>query len=131
MRVGNFARVVKHGQTRRYEAMVGVLARAGRVQMEQPYSGPVCIDVRVIFKRPKRLMRAKDPDRYLWGPKKPDLSNVVKAVEDGITTAGIWDDDDQVCKMGEVVKLYATKSDNRARVEVVVWKLPEYPGVAE
>lgn len=127
---GGRARVVKDAKTRNYEAWIAILADAGRAPGHVgAYGGPVGIRLTIVLRRPKRLMRRKDEDGMTWGTAKPDASNVLKSIEDGITMAGVWVDDSQVCLV-EIVKVYAEKDPNEPGVRVVVRSLPELPGLA-
>jgi len=74
----------------------------------EPWDGPVYLEVRAVFPRPKRLMRRKDPDGEVWCVRKPDLDNLMKIVCDALTRAGLWRDDAQVA-MVVVRKVWASK----------------------
>ena len=54
---------------------------------------PVYLEVRFYHKRPKRLMRKKDPDGLILKETKPDLDNLLKLVKDAINDSGWWYDD--------------------------------------
>jgi len=60
---------------------------AGRCPME----GPVHLDVTFFLPRPKTA-----PKRITEPAKLPDLSKLVRALEDALTSAGVWRDDAQV-----------------------------------
>jgi Holliday junction resolvase RusA-like endonuclease len=83
---------------------------AGAEGDRKKLDGPVRIAITFLFPRPKCLMRLKDPDGRMPHAKKPDRDNCEKAVTDCLTRLGVWTDDGQVCA-GEVVKLYAGKSE--------------------
>lgn len=63
-----------------------------------PYAGPVEVGMSFYVARPKST-----PKRVVYPGKRPDLSHLVRAVEDACTAAGVWLDDSQV------VVLYAAK----------------------
>jgi len=74
-----------------------------------PLEGP--IQMRIIFwmPRPKRLMRAKDPDGPIPHLAKPDKENLEKPIMDALTNDGWFRDDAQIC-MGKTVKFYHAKT---------------------
>ena len=76
----------------------------------EPYTGPVAVSLTFFMKRPQTLCRKKDPEYPIYCPKKPDLDNLVKAVYDALTNAGLWKDDSQVV-LSDACKMYAAKGD--------------------
>lgn len=76
------------------------------------FPGPVRLDLVFSFPRPKSHYRTGShagelrADAPLWKTSAPDLSKLVRAVEDAITIAGIWRDDAQVAQL-HAVKQYA------------------------
>lgn len=74
-----------------------------------PIEGPV--QMRLIFwmKRPKSLMRNKDPEGPILHTKKPDKENLEKPIMDALTNDGWFQDDCQVC-FGKTVKFYHAKT---------------------
>lgn len=63
-----------------------------------PFDGPLRLFVAFTFPRPKTVSR-KHPDTP------PDLSKLIRAVEDSLTDAGAWADDARVCEIW-AAKLY-------------------------
>jgi crossover junction endodeoxyribonuclease RusA len=59
--------------------------------------GPLSLVIVAVFRRPKRIPK-RTPGR-LWHDKRPDLDNVLKAVLDAGTNAGLWLDDAQVVEL--------------------------------
>lgn len=55
--------------------------------------GHVCIDVIFYMTRPQRM---KKETRLRTCKKKPDIDNLLKAVYDAMTEAGVWGDDAQI-----------------------------------
>lgn len=98
------AQVYKPKKSRVYEEFVASCARAALTDEGATpiLEGPIALQIRAYLVRPKG--RAK---RFEWPDRKPDLSNIVKAVEDGLTLGGVWCDDKQVCSL-DVVKSYAS-----------------------
>ena len=88
-----------------------------------PLEGPVQVDITAVFPRPKRLLRKKDPDGWLWHSSRPDLDNLWKAVLDALKT---WfHDDAQVC-LGRTGKVYGGKEE-RPSLKVVVREIVATP----
>lgn len=83
---------------RRFMSAIGLMARVGVPRHLIPAQGPVRLDITFYIKRPASVSPGKRPLPDV----KPDLSNLVKAVEDGLN--GIWFEDD-----AQVVDLRARK----------------------
>jgi crossover junction endodeoxyribonuclease RusA len=66
------------------------------------FEGPIFLTLEFVLKRPKSLPKTKK----VYHTKRPDQSKLVRAVEDSITSAGIWIDDSYVCA-SYVTKRYA------------------------
>lgn len=69
--------------------------------IRQQYKGPkldmpLHIIVTVVYQRPVRLMRKKDPAERILKTTKPDLDNVLKSVLDALEQAGVMENDSQV-----------------------------------
>lgn len=86
-----------------------------------PMKGPVQIEYTFYLKRPKRLMRKKDPDEAVLCDKKPDVDNLIKGTQDGLTKSGFWEDDSQIVCV-YALKLYHEKK-GRPRIEVQIQEL--------
>lgn len=56
-----------------------------------PFGGPVQVELIFLLPRPKSL-----PKRVVEHAKRPDLDKLIRAVLDGLTAGGAWDDDAQV-----------------------------------
>lgn len=78
-------------------------------------TGPIRLDARFFFPRPKRLMRKADPEGPILHTSKPDRDNVEKAIMDALNTVA-WIDDRQIC-CGEIQKFYHEKH-GRPRTEI-------------
>jgi Holliday junction resolvase RusA-like endonuclease len=91
------------------EGWKGAIALAARPFLPaEPLDCPLRCDIAFFFPRPKRLMRAKDPDGPIPHTTKPDKDNLEKAVLDTLTQIRFWKDDALVYD-GHVVKFYAAK----------------------
>ena len=100
------------------EGWKALIAAAARPHLPiVPLKGPVEVHIDFFFRRPKRLLRKRDPDRVMWYDRKPDRDNLAKAVLDALTQIGFWFDDAQVCS-GRVRKFYC------AKLSVLRWSRP-------
>lgn len=86
-----------------------VVHYASKHRPPEPLRNPLWVELWFLNKRPKALMRKKDPDGPILCPKKPDRDNLDKAVLDALGSDGWWGDDCQVC-MGPPITLYGPKS---------------------
>ena len=101
------ARVYEAGTAEAWKSDVIVAARP--LRPSSPIQGPVRVSLVVLHPRPKRLMRAKDPDGPLFCTSKPDRDNLDKAVLDALKTDGWFLDDAQVVD-GRIRKGYHSKT---------------------
>jgi Holliday junction resolvase RusA-like endonuclease len=94
-----------------------------------PSEEPMKVHVVAVGKRPKRLMREKDPPGRIWRTAKPDGDNILKAVCDAMTKAGIVVDDSYLSDK-RVLSVYAAKGEQPC-VEIEWYQLsPDgYPAV--
>ena len=77
------------------------------------FDGVLRLDIVAVFARPKRLMRAKDPDGFILHDRRPDRDNLAKAVQDAIGSppegSPLLLKDDARVVVGETLKVYAEK----------------------
>lgn len=97
--------------------------RAHKDFPKEPWTGPVGFTCEIFFERPARLSRKCDPAGAIRHTSKPDFDNVIKAVCDAMTTAGLWKDDAQVCR-SVIDKWYVAKG-HRAGVWLTIERLQE------
>lgn len=107
-RIGQHAGVYTPKTADAWKALVVMAARAAPGFPPSPVTGPVSLAAVFYLPRPKRLMRKRDPDGAVWCPAKPDVDNLIKALADALSQAGVWRDDAQVTSLS-VAKLYAEK----------------------
>lgn len=93
-------------KTKQYERLVAGIAK--KKWVGEPMQGALKLQVTCIFRRPKRLLRKKDPSSRLWKITRPDLDNVCKAIADGVEV--IMKDDAQIVWI-EASKMYASKGE--------------------
>lgn len=81
-----------------------------------PIQGPVRVIIHFMFLKPKSAKKAvRHPSNRGSG----DLDKLVRSTLDGLTEAGVWRDDAQVCE------LWTTKSfSQREGAQIVVEELP-------
>jgi Holliday junction resolvase RusA-like endonuclease len=106
-------RVTSHGTytpqaTVDYERLVGWQCRS--VYKGKPLTQAVKMTVRVFFKLPKRTVKEKGD----WHTQRPDTTNVIKAIEDGLNGIA-YEDDSQIVRI-EATKQWA--SDDYVIVEI-------------
>lgn len=107
-------------KTVRYESTVALFAAqamAGRPLLD----GPLWMHVTAFFDRPKTHAKLIAPPR--WVTKKPDSSNVLKAVEDALN--GVAYADDSTVAHSEIKRLWC--DDGRPRVVVSIGRLEVAP----
>jgi Holliday junction resolvase RusA-like endonuclease len=75
---------------------------------------PVVLSAQFFFVRGRTVKR-------IWMTTKPDLSKLVRAIEDSMTAATVWADDSQVVRYSRLEKRYA--DDDRPGVLVNVRRL--------
>jgi len=97
-------------RTKPWRAVVAVVA--GQHRPAKLLDGPLSLTARFFLPRPKSL-----PKRIEHPAKKPDLSKLVRAIEDALTGI-IWRDDAQV------VHENASKHYGEPRCEILVMVLP-------
>ena len=82
------------------------------MRFRDPFEGPVELRIMFGLPRPKTVRRATPHV-------KPDLSKLLRAVEDSLTDASVWGDDAQVCR-AVVEKQYSPAPG----IRVLVRELP-------
>ena len=101
--------------TRRWEAEFS--ARAEQYMPAQPMQGPLSIMVIFVFRRPKRLMRLKDPEGLIAHDRKPDCDNCLKSTIDGL--CAWFEHGDQQIHQIHAMKYYAERG-GRPRIEITI-----------
>ena len=83
-----------------------------------PEGTPVALMLDVWLPWPKRTAKKViTADPYALHTKKPDSDNLLKPVVDGLTEAGLWEDDNQIAQM-YVEKKYCPRGEERAEITV-------------
>ena len=100
-------------------AAEAVLTEAGR---PQPFQGAVAVRMVFTLARPATVKRNKRP----WPSVAPDLSKLLRAVEDALTAAGVWRDDCLVVEYTRLAKVYCGEDPealDRPGVSIVILPL--------
>lgn len=100
---GGFVRAYTPAKTRSYEQQVAIY---GKLAIKTPLKGPLRVELTFTLpipsSTPKRVNLVGQPHI-----KKPDLTNLVKAVEDGLNGIAYLDDS-QICEL-TARKVYGTE----------------------
>ena len=76
-------------KTRKYEEMVAIYAA---IAFPQPLDGPVHLRAEFWFEHPRSSWRKRTPLPEGWKTSKPDIDNLMKALEDGMNGIAYHDD---------------------------------------
>lgn len=107
------AHVIESSHDRVKSWRQAVLDAALSVRPGTPLTGPLVAEVVFYMRRPRShygtgrnaaVVKAAAPASPHG---KPDLSKLLRATEDALTDAGLWDDDAQVVNYGRLAKLWA------------------------
>lgn len=116
---GGKVRAYTPPKTRNYETLVR-LACEQAMDGQTPFDGPLYLRMDVYLSIPESWSKRKKAaalEGTVFPTKKPDLSNVLKAVEDGMNSVAYTDD-------SRIVNLASSKRySDRPRVEVEVFLL--------
>jgi Holliday junction resolvase RusA-like endonuclease len=86
----------------------------------KPTSGPVRMSILLVHRRPKRLMRKKDPAGRLPKITAPDWDNAGKLVSDALEGV-VYDNDAQLWDVS-TTKVYGAKENDPPHIEVKIWE---------
>jgi len=86
---------------------IRIYAHSAGAIKDPPPEGPIRMTMVFYMARPKRLMRAKDPDGPIPSTARPDLDNLEKLVLDALNTVAYKDDSQVFERQG--LKLYCEK----------------------
>ena len=114
---GRFATIYSDPKTRKYESSVAAVAKA-LMGERAPLEGPLSLSVRFRLPVPastSKRARAAMLAGEMAPTKKPDLSNLLKAIEDGMNGI-VFVDDAQIVR-GFQTKIYAEQPGVDVRVE--------------
>lgn len=105
-------------RTAEYEKRISLFAgREMRINGIQPLEKAIRLTVTAVFAVPKSWTKAKREKALSGGLKhtsRPDLSNIVKSVEDALNGV-VYDDDSQICGI-QCIKTYGEEP----RTEIIV-----------
>lgn len=86
-----------------------LIKHRAKEKIDKPFDGPVSLMISFFLHRPKRIIWKTKPMPLVFSDKKPDLSNLTKCVEDGLT--GIAYHDDSQIAVLHVTKHYHAKEN--------------------
>lgn len=115
-RIGAHVRTYTPAKTARYENVVK-LAAGIAMGHHAPLDEPLRVEMFVGLSAPRSWSRKRQGEAWagdIRATKKPDLSNLVKSVEDGCNGV-VWADDSQIVEMS-VEKGYSDQPGVRVRV---------------
>ena len=119
-RQGGFVKAYDPTKSRDYKQYIRLVASEDAP--EAPVTGAVLLSVRIYRAIPKSMPRYKREAALagkLRPTTRPDVSNVLKGVEDALK--GLWYvDDSQILGYGAVGKCYA----KQPRIEITMWEIP-------
>ena len=115
-------RVTRHGayNNKRVRSWMDVVRDTTLTQRppKAPEGTPVALMLDVWLPWPKRTAKKViTADPYALHTKKPDSDNLLKPVVDGLTEAGLWEDDNQIAQM-YVEKKWCPRGEERAEITV-------------
>lgn len=121
------ARVQKTGfrftPARQTQAVGRIIAAVRSRELEPlPAGQPVLLAAEFVVKRPKghygsgrNAGKIKEAYRDAWPTGRPDLSNLLKLLEDALVQSNLLPDDDQVVQLGGCCKRYQDSPDDPVR----------------
>lgn len=115
---GGFARAYDPPKSKHYKQTVACVATEA-MNGREPFKGACNMLLRAFFAMPKSMHRRRTPTAATRKTTKPDISNVVKGVEDAIS--GIVYEDDNLLYSVAAEKWWAAQGE-QASVQVSVWE---------
>ena len=110
-------------KTADYEKHVAAYARLALAAHGPIPDGPVAVRLVLVFDRPKRLLRKKDPPGRMWHTMTPDIDNCAKACLDGLQ--GVLFKDDR-CVVSLIVEAFYRAKDEKPGVCFEVRAAPDW-----
>jgi len=106
----------KDSETEAHEAALQAIVLQ---RMPEPLSGPLRLSVRAVFKVPASWSKKK-AEAHLWRAhtQKPDLSNIIKHLEDGLNRIA-WVDDSQIAEYGPSGKVWGDRDETIITIEQI------------
>lgn len=128
-RTGHMYEASKH--LKKWRRCVSDHAFVARVKREvETMRGPLLLGAAFVLRRPDKHYRKRksglvlrdDAPEWHTGNAGPDLSKLIRAVEDSLTDAGVWMDDGQVSGFHSITgKRYTPRSWPRDATGVAIW----------
>lgn len=95
------------------------LREAARQAGLTPLDQPLILSAQFYLPRPKRLLSRRAPDGPIWHTGRPDLSNLIKGLEDALNGTA-WMDDSVIVGYGAMGKWYVEKG-GQPRTEIQIF----------
>lgn len=112
----NKGRIYNSPQTTNFQNLVKIVASG---HFKRPLNCPVILRVKFKIARPKYLTWKRKPMLEMPCTKKPDLTNYMKSLEDGLT--GVAFQDDSLIWKEEMEKVYHAGDDKPETIVEVIW----------
>lgn len=123
-KVNGFVVAYDPEKSKNYKAMIAYIANMKGPRI--PLDCPVRLSLKIFLPIPKSFSKKKRENAIagnLRPTKKPDVSNVLKGVEDAIKEI-IYKDDSQIVEYGIVGKWYSERPRIEVRIDVVEENIP-------
>lgn len=117
--VGGRPRFFKTKKAASWQTAVGLAAN--RHRPPQPFSCPLALEVTFVIRRPQSLSAKRHPDGRTPAPRRPDLDNLQKGLQDALQ--GFWEDDSQIVQLN-LAKVYAARGED-PKIEIKIHKYNE------
>lgn len=98
-----------------------IAALANEFAPPVPWLGPIHLELLFVLPRPQYSMGKAYDDGMIWAPVSPDIANLQKAFEDGLSGAKFWKNDAQIVRVKQQ-KVFSEKTAY-PRVEVGIEEL--------
>lgn len=78
--------------------LMQIAADAHPFAPSSPWEGPIHLEMLFVLPRPQYAMKKGYEDGLIWAPVAPDITNLIKAFEDGLSGAKFWKNDAQIVR---------------------------------
>ena len=118
------------GKVRAWTRRIVAASMACHAKPREPLVGPLCLFAEFYMPRPQYLLKPKCPDGLMPHDQKPDLSNLIKLLEDVLEKEGWFPNDKAICSYGGSGKWYAARGEAPGcQVRITVLDADAGPGL--
>jgi len=123
---GGFPRAYTPKNTVDYEKFVTLCAIDSGMVPPMPLDCPISLFVTFVHERTQELLKTskkgvyKHPTGRIKKTTKPDVSNQIKSVEDGLNHAGVWKDDSRIFRLN-CEKYWAAIGEEPHAEVIIAW----------